>query len=87
MEFISYFEPDNIPTSMFYMKENGKYKVDAYEGKNESDEAQAPLAEGMDEAAKAATETVKIAASDTAEAVKTAMGDTDGDDGSEHDEL
>jgi len=71
-----------------FIKENGKYKYDAYEGQNEtSHDEQMPMAEGMGEAAKAATETVKSAASDAAEAVKTAVVDTDGDDGSEHDEL
>ena len=71
-----------------FIKENGKYKYDAYEGQNDtSDNEQMPMAEGMGEAAKAATETVKSAASDVAEAVKTAVVDTDGDDGSEHDEL
>ena len=63
--------------------------MDAYEGKNETgDDTEAPLAEGMGEAAKAATETAKSAASDATEAVKTAIVDSDGaDDGSEHDEL
>ena len=71
-----------------FIKENGKYKYDAYEGQNETkDDTQMPMAEGMGEAAKAATETIKSAASDAAEAVKTAVGDTDGEDGSEHDEL
>lgn len=71
-----------------FIKENGKYKYDAYEGKNETgDDEEMPMAEGMGEAAKAATETIKSAASDAAEAVKTAVGDTDGEDGSEHDEL
>lgn len=87
-EPITYSGSRTIEDLAEFIKENGKYKVDAYEGKNESDEAQAPLAEGMGEAAKAATETVKSAASDAAEAAKTAaMGDIDGDDGSEHDEL
>ncbi|KAK4693507.1 protein disulfide-isomerase A1, partial [Lecanoromycetidae sp. Uapishka_2] len=71
-----------------FIKENGKYKFDAYEGKNETgDDEDMPMADGMGEAAKAATETVKSVASDAAEAVKTAVGDTDGEDGSEHDEL
>lgn len=69
-----------------FIKENGKYKVDAYEGKNASEE-ETPLAEGMGEAAKAATETVKSAAGEATEAVKSAVQDTDGDDGGEHDEL
>lgn len=70
-----------------FVKENGKYKVDAFEGKNDTDGEQVPLAEGMGEAAKAATEVAKSAASAATEAVKTAAGDTDGEDGGEHDEL
>ena len=74
------------------MKENGKYKVDAYETKNKTDDdeedaEETPLAEGMGEAAKAATESVKNAASEATEAVKSAVKDTDGEDGEEHDEL
>ena len=72
------------------MKENGKYKVDAYEGKKDvkEDGEEKPLAEGMGEAAKAATEAVKSAASEASEAVKTAVTDSDGaDDQGEHDEL
>jgi len=45
------------------------------------------MAEGMGEAARAATEGVKSGASEAAETVKTAVGDSDGDDGNEHDEL
>ena len=73
-----------------FIKENGKYKVDAFEGKNateEDKEKESPLAEGMGEAAKAATETVKSKVSDATEAAKTAAKDTDGEDGQEHDEL
>lgn len=72
-----------------FVKENGKYKFDAYEGKNETgDDSEAPLADGMGEAAKAATKSAKSAASDAAEAVKTAMtGDDSADGGEEHDEL
>ena len=74
-----------------FVKENGKYKYDAFEGKNDTkdadDEEEAPLAEGMGEAAKAATESAKSAASEATEAVKTAAGDSDGEDGGEHDEL
>ena len=72
-----------------FIKENGKYKYDAFEGKNETDGEgeEMPMAEGMGEAAKAATESVKSVASDAAEAVKTTVGDSDGEDGSEHDEL
>ena len=88
-EPITYSGSRTIEDLAEFIKENGKYKVDAYEGKKETDDdTEAPLAEGMGEAAKAATETVKSAASDAAEAVKTAATDSDGaDDGSEHDEL
>lgn len=88
-EPITYSGSRTIEDLAEFIKENGKYKVDAYEGKNETgDDTEAPLAEGMGEAAKAATETVKSAAGDAAEAVKTAVTDSDGsDDGSEHDEL
>ena len=87
-EPITYSGSRTIEDLAEFIKENGKYKVDAYEGQNETDEAQqAPLAEGMGEAAKAATEAVKSAASEATEAVKTGVADTDGNDGSEHDEL
>jgi len=87
-EPITYSGSRTIEDLAEFIKENGKYKVDAYEGQNETDEAEsAPLPEGMGEAAKAATEVVKSAASEATEAVKTAAVDTDGDDGSEHDEL
>ena len=87
-EPITYSGSRTIEDLAEFIKENGKYKVDAYESQNETDEAeQAPLAEGMGEAAKAATEVVKSAASEATEAVKTGVADTDGEDGSEHDEL
>ena len=85
-EPITYSGSRSIEDLAEFIKENGKYKVDAYEGQNETDE-QAPLAEGMGEAAKAATEVIKTAASEAAEAVKTGMADSDGEDGEEHDEL
>ena len=88
-EPITYSGSRTIEDLAEFIKENGKYKVDAFEGKNETgDDTQAPLAEGMGEAAKAATESAKSAASEATEAVKTAATDSDGaDDGSEHDEL
>ncbi len=87
-EPITYSGSRTIEDLAEFIKENGKYKVDAYEGQNETDEAhEAPLAEGMGEAAKAATEAVKSAASEATEAVKTGVADADGNDGSEHDEL
>ena len=88
-EPITYSGSRTIEDLAEFVKENGKYKVDAYEGKKETDDdAEKPLAEGMGEAARAATQSVKSAASDAAEAVKTAIKDSDdADDGSEHDEL
>ena len=96
-EPITYSGSRTIEDLAQFIKENGKYKVDAYEGgavnaTGGDDEEEAPLAEGMGSAAKAATETAKSAAksaaSEAAEAVKTAAKDSDGaDDGSEHDEL
>ncbi|KAL8704005.1 MAG: hypothetical protein Q9201_002810 [Fulgogasparrea decipioides] len=67
-----------------FIKENGKYKVDVYEGKNETEEGDIPMpdvTEGMGKAAEAATEKVKEKASEATEAVKTAAEDN------EHDEL
>ena len=81
-----------------FIKENGKYKVDAYEGKNETDDLNEDgTQEVMGEAAAAATEkvaettegvkeTVKSKISEAAEAVKTAASDTD-EVNEEHDEL
>lgn len=84
-----------------FIKENGKYKVDAYEGKNETEEGDIsmPDAEGMGEAAKAATEKVKEKVTDkvtdkvkekageATEAAKQAMADSDDAGAEEHDEL
>ena len=86
---ITYSGSRTIEDLADFIKENGKYKVDAYESAKEvGDESEAPVTEGMGEAAKAATETAKSAVSEAAEAVKTAVKDTDSaDDGSEHDEL
>ena len=84
---ITYSGSRTIEDLAAFIKENGKYKVDAYEGANKTDEEDVPMAEGMGEAARAATEGVKSGASEAAETVKTAVGDSDGDDGNEHDEL
>lgn len=85
---ITYTGSRTIEDLAAFIKENGKYQADAYEGKNETDEGDIPMpdAEGMGEAAKAATEKVKEKAAEATEAAKTAMGDSD-DDGAEHDEL
>ena len=88
-EPITYSGSRTIEDLAEFVKENGKYKVDAFEGKKETgDDTESPLAEGMGEAAKAATKAAKSAASEATEAVKTAVTDSDAaDDGSEHDEL
>lgn len=87
-EPITYSGSRTIEDLAQFIKENGKYKVDAYEGQNATEDDEAPLAEGMGSAAKAATETVKSVATEAAEAAKTAMANSDGaDDDSEHDEL
>ena len=86
-EPLTYSGSRTIEDLAAFIKENGKYKVDAYEGKNETGDDDMPMAEGMGEAAKAATESVKSAAGEATEAVKSATKDTDGEDGQEHDEL
>ncbi len=87
-EPLTYSGSRTIEDLAAFIKENGKYKVDAYEGKNDTGAEDVPLAEGMGEAAKAATETVKSVVSDASEAAKAAVTDSDAvDDGEEHDEL
>lgn len=70
-----------------FVKENGKYKVDAYEGKNET-EASEGEAEELGKQAPAATEgvkeKVKSAAKEAVESVKSVVQDTDDE---VHDEL
>ena len=83
-----------------FIKENGKYQADAYEGKNDTDDISSDI-DGMGSAAAAATEKASEKASDKAtettgkikskiseatEAAKTAMADSD-QDNAEHDEL
>ena len=89
-EPLTYSGSRTIEDLAAFVKENGKYKIDAYEGKNETDD-ETPLAEGMGETAKAATqaakESIQSAASEAMEAAKSAAADTDGEDGQEHDEL
>lgn len=76
-----------------FIKENGKYKVDAYEGKNETEDGDIPMpdAGGMGEAAKAATEKVtekvKEKAGEATEAAKQVVMDNDDAGADEHDEL
>ena len=70
-----------------FVKENGKYKVDAYVSKPAEEDAEMPDAEEMGKAAEAATEgvkdKVKSVVSEATDAVKTAVADTD----ESHDEL
>ena len=79
-----------------FIKENGKYKADAYEGKNDTDDISSDT-DDMGSAAAAATEKasdkatetgweVKSKISEATEAAKTAMVDSD-QDNAEHDEL
>ena len=83
---ITYSGSRTIEDLAQFIKENGKYKADAYEGKNETEEDSVPDADEMGKAAPAATDKVKSKVSEAAEAIKTAATDSDGDDG-EHDEL
>lgn len=84
-EPLTYSGSRTIEDLAAFVKENGKYKYDAFEGNETADDdGGSPLAHGMGEAAKAATEKVKEAA----EAAKTAVADSDdADSGEEHDEL
>ena len=89
-EPLTYSGSRSIEDLAAFIKENGKYKFDAFESNETAEEGDdtVPLAEGMGEAAKAATETVKSKVSEAAEAVKTAIKDDDStEDGEEHDEL
>ena len=84
---ITYSGARTIEDLAAFVKENGKYKVDAYEGRNETEEdAEMPDADEMGKAAPAATDKVKSVVSEAAEAVKTAVKDTDSDK-DDHDEL
>lgn len=69
-----------------FVKENGKYKVDAYEGKNETESTEE--AEELGKQAPAATEgvkeKVKSAAKEAVESVKAVVQDSDDE---VHDEL
>lgn len=88
---VTYSGSRTIEDLAAFIKENGKHKADAYEGKNETEEGDIPMPDAgdMGEAAKAATEgvkdkvteKVKEKASEATEAAKTAMEDH------EHDEL
>lgn len=94
-EPITYSGSRTIEDLAAFVKENGKYKYDAFDNETEAaDDAQVPLAEGMGEAAKAATETaegvkesVKSVASQATEAAKTAVAGDDENEDNEHDEL
>ena len=74
-----------------FIKENGKYKIDAYVA-NDTDADMADADDTMGKQAPAATgsgaaESVKSVASEAAEAVKTMVSDTDEGGNESHDEL
>lgn len=75
-----------------FVKENGKYKVDAYVANDTEDADMTNAKETMGKQAPAATasgaaESVKSVVSEAAEAVKTMMVDTDDGGKEAHDEL
>lgn len=89
---ITYSGSRTIEDLANFIKENGKYKADAYEGKNNetgaTDDGDVDMGDADKEgdgvvgkAAEAATEKVKEKVAEATEAVKTAAEDTD------HDEL
>ena len=87
---VDYNGPRTIEDLAKFIKENGKYKVDAYD----AEEVDTDMGEDatMGKQAPAATEggagqKVMSAASEAAEAVKTAVADTDGNADRDHDEL
>ena len=83
---ITYSGSRTIEDLAQFIKENGKYQADVYEGKNTTEEGEIPVPDPdeMGKAAPAATDKVKSKVSEAAEAVKTAAGDSDD---TEHDEL
>lgn len=94
---ITYSGSRTIEDLASFVKENGKFKVDVYEGKNTTEEG---AVEGDDDdndagvvgkAAEAATEKVKDAAKEAAaeatEAAKTVVAGDGDSEGQEHDEL
>jgi protein disulfide-isomerase A1 len=89
---IDYLGSRTVEDLANFVKENGKYKVDAYVA-NDTEDAEMPdTDETMGKQAPAATasgatESVKSVASEAAEAVKTMVADTDGGGNEAHDEL
>lgn len=81
---ITYSGSRTIEDLAQFIKENGKFKADAYEGKNETEEGDD--ADNIGSAAQAATDKVKSKVSEATEAVKTAAGDSESE-GADHDEL
>ncbi|KAL9614815.1 MAG: hypothetical protein Q9167_000725 [Letrouitia subvulpina] len=81
---ITYSGSRTIEDLAQFIKENGKFKADAYEGKNETEEGDDT--DNLGSAAQAATDKVKSKVSEATEAVKTAAGDSDSE-GADHDEL
>lgn len=71
-----------------FVKENGKYKVDAYEGKNETEATKEEEAEELGKQAPAATEGVKESVKSVVnEAVESAKAVVQDSDDEVHDEL
>ena len=86
-EPITYSGARTVDDLAAFVKENGKYKYDAKaSNETEGDDEEVPLAEGMGEAAKAATETVKSKVAEATEAAKKAAGG-DEETQEDHDEL
>lgn len=89
---IDYTGPRTVEDLANFIKENGKYKVDAYVPPKEEESAEAESTIGKQapaasEEPQGAAEKVKSAASEATEAVKTAVADSDEGGSQEHDEL
>ena len=93
---VDYSGPRTVEDLAKFIKESGKYKIDAYEDAKPSEsEAAESASETVGSQAPAATESasegvagkVKSVASEAAEAVKTAVADSDDGGAQDHDEL
>ena len=87
---ITYSGSRTIEDLAAFIKESGKFKADAYVGKENETEGEQkviPDADDMGKAAPAATEKVKSVVSEATEAVKTAVTDSDDGTQEDHDEL
>lgn len=89
-EPITYSGSRTVEDLAAFIKESGKFKADAYAGKDnetQGEEKIIPDADDMGKAAPAATDKVKSAVSEATEAVKTAVTDSDDGTQEDHDEL